>query len=225
MSASKSPDMVQTAKRKVLLVDDHPVVREGLIQRLNTEEDLVVCGEARTPAEALALIQNSQPDVIIVDLALPEGHGLELIKDIRSLGVRVPILVFSIFDEDAYALRALRAGAQGYLTKQETSERLIGALRAILKGEYALSPRIAKMFFDYSLQPAGVQAFPECLGDREMEVFELMGKGLGTRQVANHLGRSVKTIETYQARIKRKLNLKTATSLMREAVRWIETRR
>jgi DNA-binding NarL/FixJ family response regulator len=200
-------------------------VREGLVQRINSEEDLVVCAEAQTPAEALAALKVCDPDVVVVDLALPEGHGLELIKDIRSRGFQVPILVFSMFEEEAYALRALKAGAQGYLTKHDPSERLISALRAVLKGEYALSPQTSKTFFESSLQSAGAPAFPDCLGDREMEVFELMGKGLGTRQVAAHLGRSVKTIETYQARIKRKLNLKNSTGLMREAVRWIETRR
>jgi DNA-binding NarL/FixJ family response regulator len=210
----------------VLLVDDHPVVREGLTRRINSEEDLNVCAEAQSAAEALQAIQQLLPDVMVVDLALPGSHGLELIKEIRARQHRLPILVFTIFEEASYALRALKAGAQGYLTKHETSENLLTALRTLLNGGYALSPEVSKMFFESSLRAdAPGIALTDSLGDRELEVFELMGRGIGTRRIALQLGRSVKTIETYQARIKRKLKLKNSAELMREAVRWVETQR
>lgn len=213
-------------KRTVLLVDDHPVVREGLTRRINSEEDLRVCAEVRTSAEALLAVKEFQPDVVVVDLALAEGHGLELIKDIRSQSNRVPILVFTMFEEASYAVRALKAGAQGYLTKHENSERLVNGLRAVLRGEYVLNPDISTRFLQARLQPGEQVPTPEeTLADRELEVFELIGKGIGTREIAARLGRSVKTIETYRARIKEKLDLTSSTALMREAVRWVEARR
>src|SRR5215471_7404835 len=214
-----------TRKRTVLLVDDHPVVREGLTRRINSEEDLSVCAEARTPTEALRAMKQFQPDVVVVDLALTEGHGLELIKDIRSQQNRVPILVFTMFEEATYAMRALKAGAQGYLTKHESSERLVNGLRAVLRGEYVLNPDISTRFLQARLQPGeDAPVAQDKLADRELQVFELIGKGIGTREIAARLGRSVKTIETYRARIKEKLGLRSSTALMREAVRWVETR-
>lgn len=213
-------------KRTVLLVDDHPVVREGLTRRINSEEDLSVCAEARTPTEALRAMKQFQPDVVVVDLALTEGHGLELIKDIRSQPNRVPILVFTMFEESTYAMRALKAGAQGYLTNNESSERLVNGLRAVLRGEYVLNPDISTRFLQSRLQPGDDSpAAQDKLADRELQVFELIGKGIGTREIAGRLARSVKTIETYRARIKEKLGLRSSTALMREAVRWVETRR
>jgi DNA-binding NarL/FixJ family response regulator len=214
-------------KRKVLIVDDHPVVREGLSKRIDLEPDLVVCGEAQSPAEALRALNQTQPDIVVVDLALAEGHGLDLIKAIRSLPRPVPILVFTMFEEALYAVRTLQAGAKGYLTKQESPERLVSAIRTILRGDFALSPQAASHFLQVSLHPPAhrTASLPDQLGDRELQVFELMGKGLGTREIAAHLGRSIKTIETYRARIKRKLQVNSATALVREAVRWTETRR
>jgi DNA-binding NarL/FixJ family response regulator len=216
----------ETSRRKVLLVDDHPVVREGLAKRINVEPDLTVCADVKSAAEALEAIGRFQPDVIVVDLALAQGHGLELIKEVRSQRNGVPILVFTMYDETSYALRALKAGAQGYLTKHESAERLLSALRTALSGEYAVSAEVSRIFFESSLRSPGNCLGPaDSLGDREMEVFELMGKGNGTRQISLLLHRSVKTIETYQARIKRKFNLKSSSELMREAVRWVEQQR
>jgi DNA-binding NarL/FixJ family response regulator len=219
------PINAERGRRKVLLVDDHPVVREGLTKRINTEQDLTVCADVKSAAEALEAIDRFQPDVIVVDLALAQGHGLELIKEVRSQRNRVPILVFSMYDETSYALRALKAGAQGYLTKHESAESLLSALRTVLNGEYAVTAEVSKIFFE-SLRPSANRFGPaDSLGDRELEVFELMGKGICTRQIALLLHRSVKTVETYQARIKRKFNLKNSSELMREAVRWVEQRR
>lgn len=215
-----------TRKHRVLLVDDHPVVLEGLAKRINSEEDLSVCAEAQTPSEAMRAFKEFQPDVVLVDLALKEGHGIELIKDIRSQPSRVPILVFTMFDESTYGMRALRAGAQGYVTKNEDSERVVNGLRAVLKGEFVMNPEASRAFVQSSLAPSSSSPSPlESLADRELEVFELIGKGMGTREIAAHLGRSIKTIETYRARIKDKLHLKSATTLTRDAVRWVETRR
>jgi DNA-binding NarL/FixJ family response regulator len=209
-----------------MLIDDHPVVLEGLARRINSEDDLVVCAEAQTPSAALTAIQDVKPDVVVMDLAFPEGHGLELIKDLRARQVRAPILVFSMFEDPTYAMRALKAGAQGYLTKHESSDQLVSGIRAVLNGDYAFSPDLSRQLLGSSLKPPNPPTDPrDCLGDRELEVFELLGRGIGTRQIAARLGRSIKTIETYRARIKRKLRLKDSSTLMREAVRWVETRK
>ncbi len=186
---------------------------------------MVVGGAAQTPAQALRLLNEVQPDVVVLDLALAEGHGLELIKDIRAHGHEVLILVFTIFEEEAYAVRCLKAGARGYVTKHETALRLLSGIRDVLNGDYAVSRKVLNAFLDSSVhRPSHSVASIHSLRDRELEVFGLMGEGIGTREIAARLGRSVKTIETYQARIKEKLNLNTATALKREAVRWVESR-
>src|ERR1041385_3888286 len=165
-----------TARHRVLLVDDHPVVREGLAKRINAEADLMVCAEAESAAQALQRVQQCQPDVIVVDLALSKSHGLDLIKEIRAQHCQTPILVFTMFDETTYALRSVKAGAQGYLTKGESSDRLLSAIRSVLAGDYALSPQISRMFFESSLKrSAAVTALPHVLADRELQVLELMG--------------------------------------------------
>jgi DNA-binding NarL/FixJ family response regulator len=225
METVNSESQPPERKRKVLLVDDHPVLREGLAKLINGENDLVVCAQARSAPEALVAIEHSRPDAVVLDLSLSEGHGLELIKEIRARHNPVPILVFTMFEDTSYALRALRAGAQGYLNKQESSERLVNGLRAILAGHYAFDAEVTKICLEASLRPVATATDPrDRLGDRELEVFELLGKGIGTRKIATQLGRSVKTIETYRARIKRKLNLKNGNELIREAVRWVERR-
>lgn len=224
--AAKSNDSTQN-KRRVLLVDDHPVVREGLTKRINNENDLIVCGEAQSFAEAVQAITNSRPDIVVMDLSLGDGHGLDLIKNLRAGHNPVPILVFTMFEEAAYALRVLHAGAQGYVMKHESPERLLNAIRVVLKGDYALSPQTSSRFLQTVLQPSkspNPVSPVDTLGDRELEVFELLGNGLGTREIAEKLGRSIKTIETYRARIKEKLQLTSATALVREAVRWVESR-
>ena len=206
------------------MVDDHPIVYEGLCQRLNSEPDLVVCGRARDSTEALLAIPSLKPDVILLDLALPGGHGLELLKDIRARNYQMPILVFTMYDDMVYALRAIKAGAQGYVTKRESSEYLVNALRTVLRGEFAVGPEVARLFVTGSARQVSRAGDPAAsLGDRELEIFGLIGQGLGTRAIATRLGRSVKTVETYRARIKRKLQLKDSPALAREAVRWVES--
>lgn len=210
-------------KRKVLLADQHPIVLECLAARINGEEDFTVCALAKIAAEAIKALTETQPDVILLGLAFKDRHGLELIRDIRSRTSKVPILVFTMFDEATYAIRALRAGAQGYLTKRETSERVVHGLRAVLNGELVINEEVSRHSAIFSLlQPSSGSQF-ESLADRELEVFELIGKGLGTREIAARLGCSVKTIETYRARIKEKLYLDSAAALTREAVRWVES--
>lgn len=234
--SSRNNSSASPVKRKVLIVDDHWVVREGLTKCINGEKDLIVCGEVQSSDHALNAVNQLKPDIVVMDLVLSSGHGLDLIKNIKSQHHPVPILVFTMFEESLYALRALQAGARGYVMKGEPSERLLNAIRTILRGDYALSAQISNRFLQTFLQPSTKRSFgsvgrpgtrepAENLGDRELEVFGLIGKGLGTREIADELGRSVKTIETYRARIKKKLQLTSATALVREAVRWAEIRR
>ncbi|MEW6303995.1 MAG: response regulator transcription factor [Verrucomicrobiota bacterium] len=216
----KTHARARTTKRKVLVVDDHPVVREGVALRINRESDLVVCGEAETAPAALRNIARCLPDVVIVDLSLPNGHGLELIKDLRSQYPELPVLVFSMYDESLFAERALRAGALGYVMKQEPPERLLEAIRTVLQGNYYVSKKATGAFLqNYFHQSIGSVAN---LTDRELEVFQLIGQGVGTRKIAERLGRSVKTIETHRARIMEKLSVGSASELVVHASRWVE---
>lgn len=234
MPAPKPDVSTPPPKRQVLIVDGHSVIREGLTRRINGEPDLTVCGETQSTAEALQAISQCQPDIIVLELALTGGHGLELVKTLRSMRNPVPILVFTMFDESLYALRTLQAGAQGYLTKAAPSDHLLNAIRTVLKGGYALSPQVSNQFMQTVIQRSGKRHSGsagrsgsrepvEILGDRELQVFGLIGKGLGTREIAAELGCSVKTVETYRARIKQKLQLTSGTALVREAVRWVQT--
>jgi len=208
-------------KKTVFLVDDHPLVREWLTNLIHQQPDLAVCGEAETAAEARARITAQKPDVAIVDIGLKDSSGIELIKDLKSCCPAVRILVLSMHEEAHYLERALRAGARGYIMKRETTRKVIGAIRQILEGRLAISEEMAAVmasrFVDGktldTVSPGGQ------LSDRELEVFELLGEGRGTRQVAETLGVSIKTVQAYCARIKEKLNLASATELLREAVR------
>jgi len=218
---------VVTAKQKnrIFIVDDHPIVRKGLTQLINQEPELVVCGEAENAETALELLKKVKPDLAIVDISLRGIDGIELTKLIRARFENIPILVVSMHDESLYAERALRVGARGYIMKQEAIEKMMEAIRKVLRGELYVSERVSanivKRFVDGKAE--GVSSPEELLSDREMEVFQLIGQGFGTRQVADQLHVSVKTVETYRANIKEKLNLKNATELMKHAVHWIES--
>jgi len=216
----------RSRKRKVLIVDDHPVVREGLAQRINRERDLTVCGEAQTARDALRAVASLQPDIVVLDLSLPSGHGLELIKDLKPLMPDLRVLVFTMHDESIFAERALRAGARGYVMKQEAPERLLAAIRAVLRGDYFVSERASAGFLQtFFNRPAeGTSRSVMRLTDRELEVFQFIGQGVGTREIALRLGRSVKTIETHRARIKEKLSVRSAAELVCRANRWVEAR-
>lgn len=213
-----------TDKIKILLVDDHPLVRDGLANLIRQEPDLFVCGEAGTEAQALELITAVQPDVALVDISLETGSGLELLKSIRVSCAGVRTLVLSMHDESLYAERALHAGARGYIMKREASTKVIAGLRAVHAGQLFISEKISALMAEKFVGGRkNLSATPvEQLSDRELQVFELLGHGHGTRQIADHLHVGFKTVQAYHARIKEKLNLANATELMRAAIRWNE---
>ena len=188
------------------MVDDHPIVRQGLTLLINQEADLAVCGEAEEMHSALSAIQAAPPDILIVDISLNGPDGLELLKNIRIMSPRLPVLILSMHDESIYAERALRAGANGYIMKQEATEKVLVALRRILSGEIYVSDRIANSMLRHYVRGANPSEHSSIadLTDRELEVFRLIGEGHGTRQIAEALHLSVKTVESYQAHIKEK---------------------
>jgi DNA-binding NarL/FixJ family response regulator len=212
-----------SGRRRVLVVDDHPIMREGLRQLINHEPDFIVCGEAADANEALALIHSTKPDLLLVDISLPGRGGLELIKDVRAQHPALSVLVLSMHDETLYAERVLRAGARGYVMKQEGGRKLIEAIRQVLAGQIFVSERMsAKILEIFSGRRGLATSSPvELLTDREFEVFQLIGKGLSTAKIAEQLYLSVKTIEVHRVHIKEKLKLKTAPELIRFAVRWL----
>src|SRR5271154_4786794 len=212
-----------TARRKkVFVVDDHPIVRQGLSLLINQEADLFVCGEAEEMHAALSAIQAASPDILIVDISLNGPDGLELLKNARISSPRLPVLILSMHDESIYAERALRAGANGYIMKQEATEKVMVALRRILSGEIYLSDRIGNRMLKHYITGSGTLRNSSIadLSDRELEVFRLIGEGHGTRQIAEELHLSVKTVESYQAHIKEKLSLRSARELMQHAIQW-----
>jgi DNA-binding NarL/FixJ family response regulator len=208
-------------KTRVFVVDDHPIVRQGLAQLINQEADLVVCGQAEDARTTLECLEPARPDIMIVDVSLEGPDGIELLKEIRSRDSRLPVLILSMHDEWLYAERALRAGANGYIMKQEATEMVLTAIRRIMSGEIYVSDRMArKMVQQFVGAGASKQSSIEDLTDRELEVFRLVGQGLSTRQIAERLHLSVKTVETYYAHIKDKLSLKNARELVQYAVEW-----
>ena len=210
---------------KVLLVDGHPLVREGLVNLISQQADLQICGEADSEPQALELIRTVQPHVAIVDISLESGSGIELIKSIKALLPAVTVLVLSMHDESLYAERALRAGARGYVMKREAAKKVIEAIRCVLAGQLYVSDKIAALMAEKFIggRPAATASPIEQLSDRELEVFQLLGLGQNTRQIADHLHVGFKTVQAYCARIKEKLNLANATELLREAIRWHES--
>lgn len=217
----------QPARRfRIAVVDDHPMVRERLAEVINREPDMTVCGEAEDRFQALEVIGETQPDLAIVDLRLKNTHGLELIKDLQAMHPQVRILVFSMQEESLYAERTIRAGAHGYITKQEATRNILLAVRQVLAGEMYLSPAMANRIAMHFLGKTrtGLPTTVDSLSDRELQVFELIGAGRNTKEIGEHLHLDVKTIETYRARIKDKLNLKDASELMRRAIIWAHLR-
>ncbi|MGA7398732.1 MAG: response regulator transcription factor [Candidatus Sulfotelmatobacter sp.] len=209
-------------KKTVFVVDDHPIVRQGLTLLINQESDLVVCGEAEEMHSALSSILALKPDILIVDISLNGPDGLELLKNVRLSSPRLPVLILSMHDEAIYAERALRAGANGYIMKQEATERVLVALRRILSGEIYVSDKIANSMLQHYVRGANPSEHSSIaeLTDRELEVFRLIGEGHGTRQIAEALHLSVKTVESYQAHIKEKLSLRSARELVQHAIEW-----
>jgi DNA-binding NarL/FixJ family response regulator len=214
----------EPVKKRVLIIDDHPMMRQGLAQLINNEPDLCVAWEAGTAGQALDVISTQKPDLVLADISLPDKNGLELIKDIHALSPEASVLVVSMHDETLYAERVLRAGGRGYIMKQQGGKKLMDAVRQVLSGQIYVSEKMsAKILEIFSGRRAGSSASPVGrLSDREFEVFQLIGEGKGTRDIADKLHLSVKTVEVHRANIKEKLDLKTATDLVRYAVRWAE---
>jgi DNA-binding NarL/FixJ family response regulator len=222
MSASKTTENKQPAR--VLIVDDHPAVREALAIRISTQRDLEVCGEAADMAEALRLIAATDPDVAVIDIALKDGNGIDLIKRIKDRNDRVRMLVWSMYGEDLYAERALRAGALGYLNKEHATDEIVNAIRQVLAGKVYLNRIMTEKLLKRAVGDTGpsLERSPvEALSNRELEVLRLIGQGLKTQEVAERLHLSPKTVETHRDRIRAKLDLKDGHELGRYAQRWV----
>jgi DNA-binding NarL/FixJ family response regulator len=208
--------------KRILIVEDHPIMRSGLVQLLSTELDLVVCGQFEEAGAAFGAIEKLKPDVAVIDLSLKGSSGLELIKSVKAAYPKLIMLVLSMYDETIYAERVLRAGAAGYVMKQEATEKVLIALRKVLAGGIYLSDRMSSKFMHQLVGGARANnnggSLIERLSDRELEVFGLIGEGRGTRQIAEQLHLSVKTVESHRAHIKEKLNLASATELVHRAI-------
>lgn len=216
------PDLPKNEPSRILIVDDHPVVREGLAIRIGRQEDMAVCGEAASLREALALVASTDPDVAIIDISLGDDDGLDLIRRVRSRGSRVRMIVWSMYGEALFAERALHAGAMGYITKQEATGRIIEAIRCVVRGRVYLSgsqsDRMLLRAVGGGVAPAATPI--ESLSDRELQVLRLIGGGMTTAEVAKALHRSVHTVETHRQRIKAKLGLRSSAELARAAAHW-----
>ncbi len=205
---------------KILIVDDHPILREGLAQLINQEKDLRICGQFEEASKAFDSIASLKPDLALVDISLKGSSGIELLKNIRTNYSKMFVLVLSMHDESLYAERVLRAGAAGYIMKQEAAEKVLEAIRKVLKGEIYLSEKMSAKLMHQLVggRATATGSLMERLSDRELEVFGLIGQGRGTRQIAEQLHLSVKTIESHRAHIKEKLSLKNATELVHRAI-------
>lgn len=214
------------AKARIVIVDDHPIMRQGLMLLINHQKDLTVCAQAEDSSQAMKAAKTMDPDMAIVDISLKEENGVELIKDMKIHYPDIPVLALSMHDESLYAERVLRAGAKGYVMKQQATEKVITAIRKVLSGQIYLSDKMAAKMVIKLVGGSGsdVGDSPiDRLSDRELEVFLLIGKGYGTREIAERLHLSVKTIETYRSHIKEKLNLAGATELLQYAIQWVNS--
>jgi DNA-binding NarL/FixJ family response regulator len=223
MTRTKCQDKKNRTKARIIIVDDHPIVSQGLSDLILRENDLMVCAQTEYAAQTIEAIRTLNPDLVIVDISLKETSGLELIKDIRSRFRTVPVLALSMHPESLYAERALRAGAKGYIMKQEPIKEIIGAIRKILDGSLYLSnAMMQKMVYkQVNVEAEAGQLISDRLSDRELEVFGLLGRGYGTRQIAEKLSLSASTIETYRSHIKEKLSFESASELLQHAFQWV----
>ena len=226
MSAKKQKK-AEEAKSKILVVDDHPMIREGLARLVADEQDLIICGQAEDAYEALKAISETKPDVVIIDISLKSSSGIELMKSVKAQYPKLPVLILSMHDEALYAERALRAGAMGYIMKQEASEKLLTAIRHVLGGQIFVSDKVSKRLIRKLARGKTemVTSPVDNLSDRELEVFQLIGQGYGTSQIAEKLYLSIKTIETYRTHIKEKLNLADSHELLQYAIQWVSTQK
>ena len=213
------------ARRRILVIDDHPFMRAGLAQLIDRQADMQVCGEAGNPVEAVRELARCSPDLVLTDITMPGRSGLDFIKDLLAMNAKLPVLVVSMHDEAIYAERVLRAGARGYIMKEAGGENLLAAIRRIMQGEVYLSPAMSARILENlsGRRPRGSSSPIEKLTDREFEVFRLIGQGKSTRDIAAQLNLSSKTVDVHRGHIKEKLELKDTTALVRHAVRWVET--
>ncbi len=216
----RKADLSQKGKFRIFIVDDHPILRQGLAQLLAQEKDLIICGQFEDAAHALDAIGKEKPDAAIVDISLKGSSGIELLKNIKAQYPGLLVLILSMHDESLYAERALRAGASGYIMKQEPPDQVLVALRKVLSGEIYLSEKMSSKLMHQLVSGRVTESgsLMERLSDRELEIFGLIGQGRGTRQIAEQLHLSVKTVESHRAHIKEKLNLKSATELVHRAI-------
>ena len=223
LEAEPEKTAVEAKQKRILIVDDHPVFRRGIAALLAEQPDLVVCGEAENAPAALEAMRRLNPDVALVDISLPGTNGIELVKSMVAEQPKLGILMLSMHDESLYALRSLRAGAKGYLMKAEAMTSVIAALRKVISGDVYVSPRFSERLVFKAIQSleGGMGSPVDKLSDRELEVLQLLGKGFGTREIANELHLSIKTIETHRAHIKEKLGFKDAGEMVRFAIDWV----
>lgn len=221
----RASSSTKSLRKRLLIVDDHPIMRQGLAQLINHEPDLEVCGEAEDALVALDLLPKLKPDLLLADITLPGKSGIELIKDVQVLAPGLPVLVISMHDEALYAERVLRAGGRGYLMKQEGGRKLIEAIRQVLAGKIYVSDKVSAGILEAFSGRSGENDRSPMGGltDREFEIFQLIGQGRGTAEIARELHLSPKTVETHRANLKQKLGVRTAPELVREAVRWMES--
>jgi DNA-binding NarL/FixJ family response regulator len=225
--AKAGADGAAVKKVRIMVVDDHPIMREGLTRVIEEAADLTVCAQAESIERALELMETSEPDLVIVDIALGGQNGLELIKDVKVRYPKLPVLVHSMHEEQVYAQRSLRAGARGYLMKQEPAPKLLQAIRRVLAGEIYVSETTTRQMLQRLADSSSTKSVSpvERLSDRELEVFESLGQGRKTREIAHDLHLSIKTVQTYCEHLKEKLLLRDGTSLVRFAVQWVEAQK
>jgi DNA-binding NarL/FixJ family response regulator len=221
---TKGSETRDKRKARILVVDDHPFLREGIIQFVNRQDDMIVCGEADSAANTYQGVEKNKPDLLLLDLRLGQADGIELIKGLKAFHSELPILVISQHDESIFAERSIRAGASGYVTKQEATNEVMSAIRTVLAGELYVSRKIAAMVFRKAIEAReeSPRAGVERLSDRELQVFQMLGGGLSSRQIATELNLSLKTIETHRENIKHKLDLQSAEDLVRAATSWVQ---
>jgi DNA-binding NarL/FixJ family response regulator len=225
MAARKPGAPKAAAQKRILIVDDHPMMREGLRGAINREPDMMVCGEAENAQQAMNAVQKLAPELALVDITLPGKSGLELVKDLKAMYPQVVILAISMHDESLYAERMLRAGASGYITKQQPPEELIKAIRQVLDKRVYVSKEVSESLLRrFSWQPAGDSSPTNLLTDREFEIMQLIGEGKSPKEIAQQLHRSAKTVAVHGANIRQKLHLKTTAKLIRFAVQWGDMR-
>lgn len=216
----------EASKKRVVVVEDHPIVRQGIVQMISDDAGLEVVGQAQEVAAGLKLIQDLSPDMAIVDFTLKDGTCVDLMQRLADAQLSLPILVFSMHDETFYAERALRAGAKGYVTKAESSDKLLAGVRKVLEGQVYVSEKIAVKMLHGMVNPSREGGFPiDSLSDREKEIFTYIGEGMETRHIADQLGLSTKTVESHRENIKRKLKIDNATELLQRAIHWVRFER